>query len=337
MSEKQLRAAIVGCGGIAQVHCAALTGLEGVSIVAVCDIVEERAAKLGEKAGAAVFTDFAAMLAETDIDVLHICTPHALHESMARAAAEKGIAVFTEKPPVVTHSQWADFQASAEKVPVGICFQNRYNPETRRMEELIRSPEAGKILGGRAFVTWHRTEPYYTESGWRGTWKTEGGGALMNQAIHTLDLLIRMIGKPAAVSANAANHHLKGVIEVEDTMSAYLTFDNAASATFYATTAYVTDAPVMVEILCENRTVRLEGGVVTCRCADGTVETEDFNRTATAWKDYWGNGHKACIADYYDSIRGGKPYQNDVASVGNTMSAVLGIYDSIRTGATINL
>ena len=138
---------------------------------------------------------------------------------MARLAAEKGIHVFTEKPPVMDRAQWADFQALEHApVRVGVCFQNRYNASVQLLRRLLDSGRPGKLLGARAFVTWKREAPYYTESGWRGSLATEGGGVLINQSIHTMDLLVQFLGRPRQVEASIANHHLKGVKDVEDTM-----------------------------------------------------------------------------------------------------------------------
>ena len=222
---EHFRVGLVGCGGIAQVHGAVLRDLEGVDLAACADIRPERAHAFAETFGGAPYDSLEAMLDAERLDCLHICTPHYLHTPMARLAAEKGIHVFTEKPPVMDRAQWADFQALEHApVRVGVCFQNRYNASVQLLRRLLDSGRPGKLLGARAFVTWKREAPYYTESGWRGSLATEGGGVLINQSIHTLDLLVRFLGRPRQVEASIANHHLKGVIEVEDTMEAYLNF-----------------------------------------------------------------------------------------------------------------
>ena len=117
----------------------------------------------------------------------------------------------------------------------------------------------------------YKRQPYYPESGWRGSLKTEGGGVLINQSIHTLDLLVQFLGKPTHAEATMSNHHLGGVIEVEDTMEAYLRFGEA-TALFYATTAHCADSPVLVELVCENATLRMEEQEVSLSWKDGTKE-----------------------------------------------------------------
>jgi len=218
MADKIFRAAIAGCGSVAQVHAQSLHALPGAELVACADIRRERADAMAAQYGAAAYDSVEAMLDAEKPDVLHICTPHPLHTPIAQMASQRGIAVFTEKPPVVTAEQWAQFEAMKGKVPVGICFQNRYNACVCLMKELLASPEAGRALGARAFVTWKREAPYYTDSGWRGTWETEGGGCLINQSIHTFDLLTWLLGEAHDVRGSMRNHSLAGVIEVEDTV-----------------------------------------------------------------------------------------------------------------------
>lgn len=327
----QYKAAIVGCGGIAQLHAEVLFELPDVKLSAVCDIRPGWAEALAEKFGGDVYFDYEDMLDSAEIDVLHICTPHYLHVDMAEKAVRRGIAVFTEKPPCITRAEAERFYALEGQGRVGICFQNRYNPCTLFAMETITKPEAGKILGGRAFVTWHRMPPYYTESDWRGRWETEGGSVLMNQSIHTLDLLLGFMGRPEKVRAMAANYHLEGFMEEEDTLAAYLAFPES-SAVFFCTNAYTTDAPIMIEIHCEKLLLRLEDSRVTLRWADGKTDVKDFSEAPNSLKAYWGNGHKACIADFYHCLRENLPYKNDIASVRNIMDTVLDIYAMVRKG-----
>lgn len=335
-NEKKLRAAIAGCGGIAQVHAKVLGGMPDVSIAACADILPDRAEKLAGACGCRAYTDVEEMLRAEKPDVLHICTPHYLHTPMTELAAELGIAVFTEKPPVISRGQWTAFAQAGKKVPVGICFQNRYNRGVSRLRELLSSGKAGAVKGARAFVTWSRDERYYTESGWRGRLSTEGGGALINQSIHTLDLLVYLLGGASFTEATAANRHLKGVIEVEDTLEAYVGF-HSCSALFYATTAYSENSPVLLELSCENGTYRMEDNELLCRGRDGTTERISFEKPDTLGKGYWGNGHWACIRDFYDSLENGTAVPIGIPQVADTMDLMLGIYESARTGRAVQL
>lgn len=335
-----MRVAIVGCGTIAPMHIGALEQIDDVEIVAFCDIIPERAEEAAKEYGGQAFTNYDTMLEAIELDVVHICTPHHLHVDMTEKAAEKGIAVFTEKPPAITWEQWDRLYALRGKVPVGICFQNRYNPCSETLTEIVSSAAAGKILGGKALVTWYRTAEYYETAEWRGKIATEGGGVLINQAIHTLDLLVSCLGSPSHVEATATNRHLKDVIEVEDTVDAYLGYDSGATGLFYASTAYCANSPIVLEVICENVRVRTEDGDVYCYWKDGRVDhitPAPLQVKSKGGQSYWGNAHIVCIADYYDSLRENRPYRNDLESVKATMEATLGIYQSAREQRPVTL
>ena len=247
-----MKAVIVGCGNIGAVHAESIRRLEGASLCAAADIRPERAASYAEKYGCRAYASLEEMLEKERPDVLHICTPHYLHVPMTAYALQRGIHVFCEKPPVISEEQLDALTRAAAEGPgrAGFCFQNRYNPGVLFIRELLASGRLGKVKGARGIVTWNRGEAYYTQSGWRGRLETEGGGALINQSIHTMDLLGVFLGKPVSVEAQTANHHLPGVIEVEDMMEAYIRYADAA-ACFYATTAYTEDAPPLIELSCE--------------------------------------------------------------------------------------
>lgn len=331
-----MRTALVGCGGIAAVHAEALSKMDGITLAACADILPERARKLAERYGAAPYSSLEDLLEKESPDVLHICTPHALHTPMVKMAAAKGIHVFCEKPPVIKRGQWAELEEAAKRVKVAVCFQNRYNPETREAERLLALPDTGAVRGARAFVTWSRDAAYYTESGWRGRLDTEGGGVLINQAIHTLDLLLRFLGEPVAVSAGMSNHHLSEVIEVEDTLEARLDYPGY-SALFYASTGFCTDAPVLLEIVCENSTVRIEGHEVTRRFGDGRTERFLHDGTVTAGKSYWGSSHESCIRDFYESLSQNRDSAVALPTAAATTRTFLALYESARERKSITL
>ncbi len=331
-----MKSAIVGCGGIAAVHGAVLHQNPDAEAVAYADIKKERAEAFAQKYGGSAYGSLEEMLEQESIDVLHICTPHYLHVPMAIKALKKGIHVLMEKPPAISHEQLKELQEAAAGKRVGVCFQNRYNKDVQKALSLVRSGESGKILGARATVMWHRDAPYYTESGWRGAWATEGGGVLINQSIHTLDLLRYFLGNPTAVEGHVCNHHLKGVIEVEDTAEAYIQFGDV-NALFYATTAYVSDSPVMVELVCENMTLKMEDGRLTCTPKGGESKTYTFETDNCLGKSYWGYGHQELIGDYYRCIRENRPFSVPAEDAAKTLELMLGIYESSKNGDVIAL
>lgn len=326
------KAAIVGCGGIARVHAQAVDALEEVELCAFADCRRERAEEFAACYGggrARSYGDFEEMLDAERPDVVHICTPHYLHVPMAVKALERGSAVFMEKPPAISRQQFEELKrAAGSGGKVGICFQNRYNASVKKVDELLKEGVLGTVKGGRAFVTWCREAEYYQGSGWRGRRETEGGGALINQAIHTLDLLLRWLGEPDRVEAFMGNRHLQGVTEVEDVAEVFLEFPGGGRACFYATTAYVSDAPVLIELACEKGSIRLEDDKVTVRCLQGDEAVFSFRAGPSAGKAYWGSGHAACIGDFYQSMEQKVPYANDLESAENTLRVMMRIYES---------
>lgn len=323
---------IAGCGGIAQVHSAVLSGLKNVRLAAFCDIIPERAEALAQKYGGRAYTSIEEMLNTEKPDVLHICLPHYLHVPVTLAALKKGIKVFMEKPPCINPEQLAELEAVQTDKTLALCFQNRYNACVQYAKELIDSGAAGRVLGCRGYVTWHRPEPYYTMSGWRGKLDTEGGGALINQSVHTLDLMTYLSGKPKRVEASIQNHHLKGIIEVEDMMEAYIEYDNGAIGSFYATTAYHTDEIPIIEIDCENMKLRMEDPELTIIYPDGRKEEPELPRAEFLGKAYWGASHGKCIAEFYRAIEENESFFTSLDRVMDTAKLMLACYDSARNG-----
>lgn len=326
------RVALVGCGSIANVHAAVLSDIEKVELCAFADCRRERAVEFAERYGkgiAKAYDSLEEMLASEKPDAVHICTPHFLHVPMAVKALDAGCAVFMEKPPAITMKQFEELRSAYSRNSgyLGICFQNRYNASTRKMDELLGEGRIGKVKGGRAFVTWNREAEYYSNSDWKGKFGTEGGGALINQSIHTLDLLLRWLGEPEEVEASACNHHLNGVVEVEDTIEIFLKFPGEKRACFYATTAYVSDLPVLLELECTRGRIRLEEERVSVKYFDGEEVTYLLKAGAIPGKAYWGSGHTACINDFYRCLENGKEYPNSISSVENTMKVMCKAYE----------
>ena len=327
-----IKVGIIGCGGIAQVHGWVLQGMENTELVAVCDVDEQKAKALAEQYGegkAKVYMDWRG-LCETDVDVVHICTPHYLHAPMAVELLRRGKAVFMEKPCAISREQFAELKREDNFHPrrLGFCFQNRYNESTQAVDWMIAEGKIGPVIGGRAFVTWRRDEAYYAGSSWKGALATEGGGALINQSIHTLDLLLRYLGMPELVEATCSNHHLKGVIEVEDTVEAWMAFGDGKRACFYASNGYASDAPVFLELQGEQGRIAVNGSEVTLWTAEGGSEHFSYETENGIGKGYWGCGHQACIRDFYRCLEQGSTFQGNLKGVENTFDTMMRIYEA---------
>lgn len=333
-----MRAAIVGCGNIANVHSECLSRIPGVEIAAYADVKKERAEAFVSRFGGNAYASLEEMLEQEKPDVLHLCVPHYLHVPMAVYGLTCGVNVFMEKPPAMNREELDLLERTVRtsECRLGICFQNRYNPSVLAVKEMLASGEAGKVKGARGIVTWNRQAPYYTESGWRGSLSTEGGGVLINQSVHTMDLLTVFMGKPVMVEAGIANHHLKGVIEVEDTMEAYIQYENGA-AVFYATTAYSDDAAPIIELSCENMTIRIEDPTAVCRYHDGKTIQLDTTKLIGFGKSCYGGGHMDCIADFYHCLVSGEKYPQELDGIMDTARLMLGAYESAREGKVVQL
>lgn len=334
-----MKVAVIGCGGISKLHLMALNNNPDAEIVAVADIKPERADKKAAEYGAKAYYDFDELLENEELDCIHICTPHYLHTPMALKALSKGLHVLTEKPCSVTADE-VDALRKAQKESgkqVGICFQNRYNACVQQVKELIEGGSMGKVLSVRAFVTWSRGESYYSDD-WHGTLEKECGGVLINQAIHTVDLVQYFGGRCKSLVAHASNDHLQGVIEVEDTVSALLTLENGVNAIFYATTAHAEDSPVFIEVALEKGKLRIEGEKLYKFDENGAVEEIVSNpETVYHGKHYWGNGHSALIADFYDCINNNRPFTIDAFDGGHAAKIVCACYESAAENKTVEL
>lgn len=332
-SPKIFNAAIIGCGAIHSIHADALMSCSNTKLSAVVDIDSGKARESAERYNCKYYTGFDDILKDDCIDTVHICTPHYLHAGMAIAAMEHGKHVLVEKPMAITVAdarRMIDVSKTTGK-RLGVCFQNRYNTTSVKIKEIIESGNYGKVLGARAFVTWFRDEDYYTRSGWRGTWSKEGGGVLINQAIHTLDLLQWFLGDISKLKAKVDTTLLKNVIEVEDTAQASITFRNGAAALFYATNCYCTNSPIIIEIVLEAAVLRLEDNLVI-KYANGSSEACEELDKSTGIKAYWGSSHKALINEFYKELGEGFSFAVDGIQGIKALEILNAIYKSDRTG-----
>ncbi len=351
-----MRVGIIGCGSIAQVHGWVLSQMKDITIAAACDIERSRAEKFigdfcrpGDRHtedecntgddcrtesdrhtgyDCCIESDWR-RLCDMELDAVHICTPHYLHAQMAAEFLKSGKAVFLEKPCAISREQYAQLEEADRMHPgkLGICFQNRYNLTTKTADRLVADGRIGEITGARAFVTWRRDEDYYAGSPWKGKKGTEGGGALINQAIHTLDLMLRYLGTPETVKASMHNHHLKGRIEVEDTVEALMNFTHGKRACFYASNGYAADAPVILEIQGEKGRIMICDNEVTVWSREGGPEHIICEETKGIGNGYWGAGHLACIRDFYEALRAGETPATNLKSEEVTFDTMMRIYE----------
>jgi UDP-N-acetyl-2-amino-2-deoxyglucuronate dehydrogenase len=327
---KELGAAIIGCGAIFPLHAKALAAIEGVNLLTVVDIDAEKASDAGKEFACHATDDYREILNDDRIDVVHLCTPHYLHAEMAVELLRAGKHVLTEKPLSVDRASARDMLAASQQSTgqLGVVFQNRYNEASIHMKKTIDSGLLGKLLCMKGIVTWHRSEDYYRNSNWRGRWSTEGGGLLINQTIHTLDLLQWFGGEIASVKGSITTDVLDGVIEVEDTAHACITFTNDVRGLFYGTNTYLENSPIELELVFEEGTLTLRRD--SLYLWKGGKETLLFEPTFTAseGKSYWGTGHQRLIKDFYEHISTGQKFWLDGTEGIKALELVAGIYSS---------
>jgi predicted dehydrogenase len=314
-------------------------GMENVKIAAVCDPKEDRARAAAEKTGAQIVRDFDETIARADIDAVHILTPHFLHAPMAIAALRAGKHVLTEKPMATTLQDARAMIAAARgsEARLGVIFQNRYNPATVELKRFVASGAGGALLGARATVAWKREAPYYLESGWRGTMATEGGGSLINQSIHTLDLLSYIAGRPIArVRGHVSTDLLSGTVEVETSCHAVAEYEGGGRIVIFTTNDYALDAPVTIEFACEKKRWQIVGDELY-DATDGMTLLLDGKPPTVSGKAYWGAGHAAEIRDFYDCLETGRPFMLEGAAGYPALNLVKAIQQSSATGEWVAL
>ncbi len=262
---KQWRCAVVGTGLVGDWHVRVIPQVANATLVAVCDAVPERArAALSRNhlAGIPVYASQGEMLQREQIDVVHLCTPSGDHMGPAITAMEAGKNVICEKPMEIELGRIDRMVEAAKRFGVRLAgiFQNRWNSANRALRDAVAEGRFGRLAWAGCFTPWYRPDQYYRDGGWRGTWRLDGGGAIMNQSVHAIDLLQWIVGPVRSVSAYASSR-IHREIEVEDTLSCAVQFENGAFGTIMGTTAMYPGLPVRIEIGGENGTAVSENGL----------------------------------------------------------------------------
>jgi UDP-N-acetyl-2-amino-2-deoxyglucuronate dehydrogenase len=332
---KIFKVAIIGCGNIFPMHAESIKGLENTKIVAVCDVKKVRAMDKAKQYDCNYYTDYKEMLSIEEIDVVHICLPHYLHAEVSIYASNQGKHVLTEKPMSIKLSDAQEMIKSAKdnNVTLGVIFQNRYNPGSRLVKSTLESGELGKILAGKLQVTWNRSDEYYSHSDWKGTWDMEGGGVIIDQAIHTMDLMRWFVDSDIEyIDANISNRAHE-IIEVEDSAEGVIKYKNGVVTAFHAINYYTYDSPVEIELHCEKGIASMVGDRAHVKLKDGREFIADTNTSETfsygdGVKGYWGVSHTKQIKNYYSSISAGlQPDINGEEAI-KTQKMICGIYES---------
>ena len=360
MSFEKLRFGILGCGVIGPHHAKAIAGLQSAELVAVADVVPELAEKLAEEYGCSHYASLQEMLSSVDLDAVCLCTPSGTHAEGAIAALEAGKHVVIEKPVDVT-LEAADRLIEVQRATGGraaVVSQHRFDAATRAVHAALARGEFGRLTSGSADVRWWRSQGYYDSGGWRGTWELDGGGVLINQAIHSIDLLQWLMGEVVEVTAyTGLIAHER--IEVEDTAVAILRFADGALGTIVATTAAYPGLTTRIAVHGDRgsaiidddeltyfhaATEEQEGGAHGAGGGDNQAEevTQRYGETesgsgAGADPSSLSMAHRDQIQDFVEAVRDGREPLVNLEEGRRPLAIIRGIYESSRIGGPVRI
>ncbi|HEX6349633.1 MAG TPA: Gfo/Idh/MocA family oxidoreductase [Candidatus Dormibacteraeota bacterium] len=350
MSQRRYGFGIIGCGVIAPFHARAVAELPNAQLVAVADVVPERAAARGDEFGVDHHADPAELLARSDVDVVCVCVPSGRHAELGVQAAAAGKHVVVEKP-IEVRLEAADrllAACAANQVQLAVISQHRWDAGARRLKALVDAGRLGRLILGDAIVKWYRTQQYYDSGDWRGTWELDGGGALMNQGVHYVDLLQWVMGPVERVFAHCrtAAHER---IEVEDITVALLTFAGGAVGVLECSTAVYPGLTERLEVTGTGGTAIVEAGrLAVCELKDEKGETGAYGGKVAGAAGGAGGGaadpagisyqaHRQQLADLLEALDTGRKPMIDGGEGRKALEIILAVYESARSGREVTL
>jgi UDP-N-acetyl-2-amino-2-deoxyglucuronate dehydrogenase len=331
--ERKIRFAILGCGGISKAHFTAIERTEEAELAAVCDMSEERAQACAHEYGVKYFTDYAEMLKQEDIDAICICTPSGMHPDQTIQAAKAGKHVVCEKPLAIKIEDLDRMidVCQEENVKLAAIFPRRMSPAAQFAKSIIDQGHLGKLSLCSAYVKFYRQQAYYDSAGWRGTWEMDGGGAMMNQGIHTIDQLQWLVG-PVSSIVGQAKAVLRN-IEVEDTAVASLQFKNGALGVLeVTTTAYKQPGHQIIIHGDKGTMIIVEDSITKLDIAGEQVEIPTFEPFQVV-----PDGHAAQIKDMARAILDGHEPVVPGTESRPSLEIILGTYQSSREDKRVSL
>jgi predicted dehydrogenase len=331
---------VIGGGNISETHARATCEIEETKLAAIYGRNQEKTRRLAEMYGGTAYSDFADFLKHDPLDLVLIGSPSALHAEQGIAAAKRGLHVLTEKPIDVTTEQ-ADAACNQAGVKLGVFFQDRVAPDIVKLKELIDEGRLGKPIMVSARVKWYRPPEYYADSHWRGKRALDGGGALMNQGVHTVDLLLWLMGDVTRVQAQAitALHD----IEVEDTLVATLEFANGAVGTLEAATSVYPGYPRRLELTGSEGTITLEHDRLIAADLRSSINdllqpgSGSTNPSASSPVVSDIRGHRTLLEDFLTAIKTNGNPRCDGPEGRRSVALVQAIYESARRSQPVEL
>lgn len=346
---KRLRFGIVGCGTISRFHARAISETTGAELVGATSRRMEGAESFAAEFGCRAYRTLEELLSDPEVDAISICTPSGFHLDPALAAAAAGKHVVVEKPLEVSTSRCDAIIDScrAHRVQLGVTFQSRFHRSSELLREAVVGGRLGRIALGDAYVKWYRSQAYYDSGAWRGTWDLDGGGALMNQAIHSIDLLLWIMGPVEQVFAmiDTVAHER---IEVEDVAVATLKFRSGALGVIEGTTAAYPGALKRIEISGSRGSVILEEeDLIQWKFAEESPEDEQVRERmrgqtktgggASDPKAIGHHGHRCFFEDFVTAVDEQRPPAIDGHEARKSVQLIEAIYRSAREARPIRL
>lgn len=339
---REVRWAIVGCGVISPTHAKAIAAVPSAELVATCDVIPERAQKLAEEYGARAWCeDYNELMKRDDVDVISVCVPSGLHGEVAEAAAKAKKHVFTEKPIEITKPK-IDRMIQVchdEGVKLGCVFQMRTYPVNKAARQAVQEGKLGKMVLADTYMKYYRSPEYYKSAGWRGTWEIDGGGALMNQGVHGIDLLLWVAGDVEKVVAQT--DHLVRDIPVEDTAVALLKFKSGAFGVIEGTTSVTPGQRARHEFHGNDGSIMLRDATVNVWSVPGVPEPEAPKRGREgAHSDpsaITATGHVFLMQDMCEAVLNDRAPAITGESARKAVDLILAIYESSRSGKWVSL
>lgn len=304
----KLRVAIVGCGAVSKNHGKALTNNEYADLCYAVDIDEEKAKAFSLTYGGEVLTDYENLF-DKDIDVIHVVTPHNTHPEIVINALKHGINVFTEKPLAITpfDAKRMIAESKVTGMKLGVCFQNRLNKATVLAKEIIENKQYGEIISAMAIVAWDRHGDYYSKSAWRGTYEGEGGGVLINQSIHTIDLVDYLLGGVSSVTGMDGKFRETNDYEVEDFGMGLLKLNGGQNCVVFCTNCYPKSKICTLEVHLEKATLTIKQSGLLIEEENGKTIFHEAE-TLKGDKSEWGVNHSSLINEFYKSLINNTPF-----------------------------
>ena len=335
--------AVVGLG-VGVNHADAAFKSERADLVVVCDLIQEKLDKAAEKyPGVLTYLDFDEMLKNPDIDVVSICVPSGMHADLAVRALEAGKHVLVEKPIDITVDAAMRIEEARVRtgLKAGVIHQNRNNADMAPILDAVRSGRLGDLYYGDFEVKWFRTQEYYDNGGWRGTWEMDGGGSLMNQAVHTVDLMQWIMGDVKSVTSkmNIFNHK----ISTEDFTASIVEFKSGAIATFVSTTCAYPGLNTGIKVYGTKGSIEANGDTLEMWKIEGAPEDEEAkmleqysgNSAAAALDPTLCTGHASMVEDMIAAVLDDRDPQILPLEAIKSVRIVNAVYESARTGKPV--